>query len=65
MVQASDKLALSGSARNRGVQGCIQDHFGLLTGIMLTNVPQELKEPDIPRQVELAHATEHPQIRLE
>ena len=65
MVQVSDQLALSGSTRNRGVEGCIQDHLGLLTCIVLTNVPQELKEPDVPWQVELAHAAEHPQVRLE
>jgi len=32
---------------------------------VLTEVPEELKEPDIPWQVELAHATKDPQVRLE
>jgi hypothetical protein len=30
----------------------LQDQFGLLERIPLTKVPQELKEPDIPWQVE-------------
>ena len=63
MVQPLDKLPSSGSARNRGVEGCIQDHLGLLTRIVLTKVPQELKEPDVTRQVELTHAPKHLQVR--
>jgi hypothetical protein len=52
MVQESDKLSLSGSARNRGVKGRIQDHLGLLTCIVLTKVPQELKyDPLVEREL--------------
>jgi hypothetical protein len=32
---------------------------------VLTKVPQELKEPNVTRQVELAHTTKDPQVRLE
>ena len=65
MVQASDKLSLSGSARHRWVEGRIQDHLGLFKGVLLTKIAQELKEPDVSWQVELADTTKHPQIRLE
>ena len=52
MVQPLDKLPSSGSARNRGVEGCIQDHLGLLTRIVLTKVPQELKcDPLVEREL--------------
>jgi hypothetical protein len=65
MVQTSDILSLSGSARDRWVEGRIQDHLGLLKGILLTEVLQELKEPDVTRRVALAEATEHTQVGLE
>jgi hypothetical protein len=31
----------------------------------MPNVPQELKEPEIPRQVGFADATKHPQVGLQ
>jgi hypothetical protein len=65
MVQVSDKLSLSGSARNRGVEGRIQDRLGLLTGILLTKLRKNCKEPEIPRQIRFAEATKHSQIRRE
>ena len=52
MIQRSNKLSLSGSARNKGVEGCIQDHLGLLTCIVLTKVAQELKcDPLVEREL--------------
>jgi hypothetical protein len=65
VVQAPDKIALSGFARDGRVQRGIQDHLGLLKRRQLRKVAQELKEPDIPWQVDFAHATKHPQVRLQ
>src|SRR5262247_798120 len=65
MVQASDQLSLSGSACNSRVEGRIQDHLGLLTCVVLTKVPQELKEAHIAWQVGFAEASKDPQVRLE
>jgi hypothetical protein len=65
MVKTADKLPLSRSARNGWVYGCIQDQLGLLKGILLTKVAQELKEPEVPRQVRFAETTKHSQIGLE
>ena len=46
MVQAPDKIALSGLARDGRVQRGIQDHLGLLKCCQgLIKVAQELKEP--------------------
>src|SRR5438445_4502140 len=33
------------------LSGCIQDQFGLLKGILLPIVPQELEKAQVPRQV--------------
>src|SRR6266446_3697647 len=43
----------------------MQDQFGLLERGLLTKVPQELKEPDVPWQIELADAAKHAQIGLQ
>src|SRR5215510_11024874 len=64
-VQAPDKIALSGFARDGRIQRGIQDHLGLLKRRQLVKVAQELKEPDIPWQVGFAHTTKDPQVRLE
>src|SRR5512145_3195685 len=50
---------------NGGSQCRLQDQLGLLERIALTKVPQELKEPHVPRQVRFADAPKHPQVRLE
>jgi hypothetical protein len=65
VVQTFDKIALSGSAGNGRVERRIQNQLGLLECIVLTKVAQELKEPNVPRKVELADTTKHAQIRLE
>ena len=39
------------------------DQLSLLKGILLTEVPQELKEPEIARQVRFATRPQHPQIQ--
>ena len=49
MVQAPDKIALSGFARDGRVQRGIQDHLSLLKRRQVIKVAQELKEPDIVR----------------
>jgi len=54
VVQAPDKIALSGLAREGRVQRGIQDHLGLLKCCQLIKVAQELKEPDIAWQVGFA-----------
>ena len=43
----------------------MQDQRGLLERILGPKVPQELKEPDIPWQVALAHTPKHPEVGLE
>jgi hypothetical protein len=48
VVKTPDKFFLSGSPGNGGVERRLQDQLGLLTCIGLTEVPQELKEADIP-----------------
>src|SRR5712664_5023603 len=65
MVQASDKLSLSGSARHRWVEGRIQDHLGLFKGVLLTKVAQELTEADVAREVGFAETSKGQQVRLE
>jgi hypothetical protein len=64
MVQVLDKFSLSRSARNHWVSCCLQDYLGLLECILLTNVPQELKEAHIARQGGLPDATKHPRYGL-
>src|SRR5262249_15293909 len=65
VIKTLDKFPLFGPTGNRGVQGRLQDQFGLLERMQLPKVPEELKESDVPRQVQLAEATEHAQIGLE
>ena len=64
MIKILDKFSLFGPAGNRRVQSRLQDQFGLLERIQLPKVPEELKESDVPRQVQLAEATEHTKIGL-
>jgi hypothetical protein len=65
MVQAFDKLSPSCSARDRWVSCRVQDQLGLLERVPVTNVPQELKEAHVARQIELTDAPKHLQVRLE
>ena len=65
MVQAPNKFTPPGSAGNDGVERRPQDQLCLFAGVLLTNVPEELKEADIPRQVAHAEATKNAQIRFE
>jgi hypothetical protein len=37
----------------------LQDQLRLLEGILMPIVPQDLKEPEVPRQVDFADATEN------
>jgi hypothetical protein len=53
VVKALDERSLSRSARHDWISCCIQDQLGLLKGMLLTEVPQELQEPEIPRQIRL------------
>jgi hypothetical protein len=43
----------------------LQDQLRLLECVLVPNVPQELKKPEVPWQVDLADATKHPQVGLE
>ena len=61
MVKARDPFTPLGSPGNAGFSRRLQDQFGLLKRILLTEVSQELEEAHIPRQVGLADTTEHPQ----
>ena len=60
MVQAPDKIALSGFARDGRVQRGIQDHLGLLKRRQLRKVAQEVKEPAIPWQVDFGCCASKP-----
>src|SRR5215470_4120467 len=62
MVQALHKFTPSRPVGNGGVECCPQEQLCLFAGVLLTSVPQELKEADIPRQDVLAEAPKHPQI---
>jgi hypothetical protein len=42
----------------------MQDQFGLLERGLLTKVPQELKEPNVPWQIQLADAAKHSEVGL-
>ena len=65
MVKTSDKFTPLGSARNDWLSGRLQNELGLLERILVAKVPQELKEPQVPRYVTLAEATKPPQVRLQ
>src|SRR5215510_984206 len=65
MVQAPNKFTPPGPGGHGRVERCPQDQLRLFEGVLLTKVPQELKESDITRQIELAEATEHAQVGLE
>ena len=65
VVQALHKITLSRLARDGWISGRVQDKLGLFTRRQLAKVPQELKEPEVPRQVRFADAAKHPQVRLE
>jgi hypothetical protein len=60
VVQACDKCSPSRFAGACWVSGCPQDHLGLLKGILAPQVPPELKEAHVSRQVELTDATQYP-----
>jgi hypothetical protein len=59
-----DHFSLFGPTGNAEVSRRLQDQLRLLERVLLTEVPQELKESDIPWQVELTHTLKHPQVRL-
>jgi hypothetical protein len=65
VVTTCDECTPPGSARDGWISGRLQDHFGLFKRTQMPKVPQELKEPQIPRQVALTETTKHPQVRLE
>jgi hypothetical protein len=47
VVQTPDKFSLFRPAGNRRISRCLQDQFRLLKRIVLTEIAQELKEPDV------------------
>ena len=65
MVQAFDKFSPSGSAGDGWIERCLQDQLGLLERILVSKVPQELKEAHVSRQGALADPAQDPQVRLE
>ena len=65
MVQALDKIALSGAAGNGRVQRRIQNHLSLLECRQLMKVAQELEESHLPRQIRFADTSKHSQVGLE
>src|SRR4029453_17476066 len=65
MVETPDKITLPGLAGNGRVSRRIQDHLGLLTRRQLMKVAQELKEAHVAREVDLAEAPKHPQVRFD
>ena len=50
MVEIRHKLSLVGPTDNGRIKRRPQDAFGLLTCVVLTNVAQELQEPNIPQE---------------
>ena len=59
MVKTLDKFSLFGPACYGGISGRLQDQFGLLAGILMPKVAQELKEPNIPWQVAFTDTPKH------
>jgi hypothetical protein len=45
VVKTLDEFPLARSARHAWLSSGIQDQLGLLKGMLLTEIPQELKEP--------------------
>ena len=65
MVYTPHKFSSPSLTCNSGVKRRPYDQLRLFTGVLLTKVAQELKEPDVAREVGFAETSEHPQIRLE
>jgi hypothetical protein len=64
VIHAFDELSLPRFAGNTWVSCRMEDQLGLLKRIPLSNVPQELKETQIPWQVDFADAPNHSPGRL-
>ena len=47
MIKTRDEFSLFGPPGNARVERCPQDQLRLFEGVLLTEVAQELKEPDI------------------
>jgi hypothetical protein len=62
VIKTRDEFSLFGLPGNGRIECRLQEQFGLLERIQLPKVPKELKESDVPRQVQLAEATEHTKI---
>jgi hypothetical protein len=65
MVNAPHKLSPRGAVGHGGVERRLQDQLCLVAGLSLMNVPQAVKEPEIPWSVSFAEATQHPPVGLE
>src|SRR5919108_4319149 len=65
MVQVLHKFTPPGPGGHGRVSRCPQDQLRLSEGILLTNVAQELKELDVPWEVELADTPKDPQVGFE
>ena len=51
MIKILDKLSLSGSACSGRNSCCLYDHFGLLEGILMPKVAQELESAKIGHEI--------------
>src|SRR6266508_1501584 len=65
MVKALHPFSPPGATANGWIYRCWQDQLRLLECVRVPNVPQALKEPEIPWHVDLADATTHPQVGIE
>jgi hypothetical protein len=60
VVKTRDKFPLSGSSGNGWFSRRLQDQFGLLEGMLMPKVAQELQELNIPWQVAFIDTPKHP-----
>jgi hypothetical protein len=65
VVHAPDKIPLLGPPRHGRVSRGIPDQLGRLTRRQLTIMAKPWKAPAVSRQMHVADATQHPQVRLE
>src|SRR2546422_9425386 len=65
MVYTPHKFSSPSLTCNERVERRPQDQLRLFKGVLLTKVPQELKEADVAREVGFAETSKNPQERLE
>jgi hypothetical protein len=65
MVKALHTFSPPGSTGYGWVERGLQAQLRLLECVLVPNVPQELREPEVPWHVDRADAMKHPQVGLE